>query len=54
MPFSPVPLDAPLMTRAVHLADRMGMNWADFLFLIHMVERYLGDQGSGAPPPTAL
>ncbi|MGE4280261.1 MAG: hypothetical protein AB7G62_11775 [Magnetospirillum sp.] len=50
----PAPLDAPLMTRAVRLADRMGMEWSDFLFLLSMVERYLLDQETGAPPPKDL
>ncbi|WP_291717394.1 hypothetical protein [Magnetospirillum sp. 64-120] len=54
MSSSPAPLDAPLMTRAVHLADRMGMEWGDFLFLLSMVERYLLDQENGAPPPKDL
>ena len=47
-------LDTPLLARAVHLADRLGMDWADFLFLLDMVQRYLGTQDNGAPPPKAL
>lgn len=54
MPAVPAPLDAPLMTRAVRLADRLGMEWGDFLFLLSMVERYLLIQENGAPPPKDL
>jgi len=54
MPAVPAPLDAPLMTRAVRLADRMGMDWGDFLFLLSMVERYLLNYDNGAPPPKDL
>lgn len=48
---APHPVAAPLMSRAVHLADRLGMDWADFLFLLEMVERYLGTHA--APPAGA-
>lgn len=50
----PAPLDTPLITRAVRLADRMGMEWDNFLFLLSMVERYLQDHDKGAPPPKDL
>lgn len=47
-------LDDPMVSRAVHLADRLHMDWADFLYLLDLVERYLTIQDSGAPPPKAL
>lgn len=47
-------VDVSLETRAVHLADRMGMEWGDFLFLLQTVERYVQRQDKGAPPPKAL
>lgn len=50
----PAPLDTPLISRAVRLADRMGMEWDNFLFLLSMVERYLQDHDKDAPPPKDL
>lgn len=54
LPVSAATTGAPLMTRAVHLADRIQMDWADFLFMLELIERYDAAQGSATPPPTAL
>ena len=51
---TPHSVDVSLQTRAVHLADRMGMEWGDFLFLLEAVERYVQRHDKGAPPPKAL
>ena len=53
----PVPattIGAPLETRAVHLADRLQLDWSEFLLMLDLIERYRTAQGNGAPPPTAL
>ncbi|KAF0222964.1 MAG: hypothetical protein FD176_2279 [Rhodospirillaceae bacterium] len=49
MPHVADSLHAPLLVRAVHLADRMGMHWADYLYLLETVQRYLSGQDKGAP-----
>lgn len=54
VPVVPVETTHPLIRYAVSLADRRGLDWADFLYLLEKVELYLALQGSDAPPPTDL
>lgn len=51
MPHAAIPLTAPLLVRAVYLADRMGMDWADYLYLLETVQRYLSAPDKSAPRP---